>query len=560
MFRYEPKSYIDGRDFGPEVRLGWDSLGLLLWADVTDDAGVTAPDTQLYMGDCVELFVGRERGAENYTHVIFAPGGKRRGRISHFHFHRTALPPDAETPVRLAADRNKTGYRLEVHIPWQTLAIDKPESGEFALQVQVVDADPGEKPLRMPWFPRMDTYTNPKSMFCARLVDSTTMATIVGARPRRDTLSRLGLELHAPSRLCGKAVTAHVGNNTVGRAKLNKAYGKCGGNLLFFKPVALGSVVRFTVGGDTVGYYVLTDTLVGRDLKESERTFTGEPLWPDSIPDRIIRHTVPETLWNRGWRANRAGLNRAVKNVQAPQMVWYVPEKDQPRTDVAVLIVPGGGLSKIAFENLGIETARALNRYGITAAVVKYRTLPLGRDIDSTMFQAILADCKRAVRILRHRAPHLGVDRQKIGVMGGSAGGSLVTALALDPTGGEGNKPDAVDSVDCRPNFICNLYGHGPYRTELLESFPPTFIAHAVDDPTVDPLASVSFVRDLIKAGVTAEAHFYSKGGHGFAIDPPGASVSIWLESFVAWLHDLGVLSGMRIGDMACPPSHDTKL
>ncbi|MCB1233386.1 MAG: alpha/beta hydrolase, partial [Verrucomicrobiae bacterium] len=174
----------------------------------------------------------------------------------------------------------------------------------------------------------------------------------------------------------------------------------------------------------------------------------------------------------------------------------------------AVIIAPGGGYHHLAIDKEGHDIAKWLSSIGVTGIVLKYR-LPRTEGDVYTM-QTPLDDMRQALRMVRGHAKEWALDRDKIGVMGFSAGGDLAArASTLIPD-------DEADLL--APNFtILGYLGGGGKDVRVHAKTPPAFLVHAADD-RVDPLGSVRYFTALEQAGIPAELHIYSEGGHGFGI------------------------------------------
>jgi len=167
-------------------------------------------------------------------------------------------------------------------------------------------------------------------------------------------------------------------------------------------------------------------------------------------------------------------------NVMEPEIVPFMVPEDQPnRTDMAVVVAPGGGHVHLAWEPSGVGPAEWLNSIGVSAFVVKYR-------VPDSTGQLQLMDLQRAMSLIRSTAVEYGVNASRIGFMGSSASGKLALQLA---TGDERSyaRIDEVDDVSYKPDFLIAMFpGESEFVTpELAAKLPPMFLAHAKDDPCV---------------------------------------------------------------------------
>jgi len=253
-------------------------------------------------------------------------------------------------------------------------------------------------------------------------------------------------------------------------------------------------------------------------------------LWPDGAPGSERRHGEVETV-----------RDVYISNVHDPSLTVL---RADPRhaNGAAVVVAPGGGHRMLVFQNEGMVAAKALNRIGVTAFVLKYR---LARDGDAgyTIEGHAAADLRRALRWVRAHAREYGVDPQRLGAMGFSAGGELVTLVADHPQP-VASKGDAIDAIDARPDFQVLVYP-GPLGVPVLEAknAPPAFlVAGSRDECCMAP--TLALYQQLVAAGVSAELHLYADTGHAFNMGQRGERVSLqhWPDRLADWLADGGWL------------------
>ncbi|MBN2288035.1 MAG: alpha/beta hydrolase [Candidatus Glassbacteria bacterium] len=272
------------------------------------------------------------------------------------------------------------------------------------------------------------------------------------------------------------------------------------------------------------------------------------PIWPDGLPDNAIVHTQPESTENRERNRNEFGFNRAVFNVSHPTFqVFKAPESETPAP--AVLIFPGGGFSHLAIDKEGKDVARFLNSVGVTGVVVKYRTRP--EEIDNHSGQAyteamsaIMSDGRRTVQIVRQRASEWGIDPNKIGVMGFSAGGRMAVTISTAYDTAQADSDDPVLRVSSRPDFAGLVYPGIPddIYSSITADTPPMFLVCGGEDETTPPAKDVLLFQALRKADVKAEIHIYTRGWHGFGLGLPGDTFASWPELFATWLREIDML------------------
>lgn len=257
-------------------------------------------------------------------------------------------------------------------------------------------------------------------------------------------------------------------------------------------------------------------------------------LWPDGSPNSNGLKASDEIVGDQSF----------IMKVGAP--VLYVFSAQNP-TGPAVVMLPGGAYLGVAMAHEGTDMADWFNAQGITYAVLKYR-MPCGnRDVP-------MSDAEEAMRIMRKHATEWGIDKNKVGVMGASAGGHLATTLATH-----------YSSDETRPDFqllfypvvsMMDEFTHNESRVSLLgENFtsvdiekysnelqvdkntPKAFIMLSADDEAVVPANSIRYFESLIAAGVKGSSmHIYPIGGHGWGFRDSFIYKPDWTAELRDWL------------------------
>jgi acetyl esterase/lipase len=258
-------------------------------------------------------------------------------------------------------------------------------------------------------------------------------------------------------------------------------------------------------------------------------------IWPHGAPGAEARVHEPEVV-----------ENTYVRSVHNPNLTVF--RADPARANgAAVVIAPGGGHRMLVFVNEGIMPAKRLNQFGITVFVLKYR---LAREAGSTysIEGDAAADARRAVRWVRAYAADYGVDPHRVGLMGFSAGGELVSMVADNPEPARGWKLDAVDQQSARPDFQILVYP-GPLGVpgKAVAGAPPAFITAGALDTCCEP-PSMALFNQLREAKVPAELHIFASTDHGFNVAMHNDRVSIqhWPDRLFDWLSDEGWLVARR--------------
>jgi acetyl esterase/lipase len=249
-----------------------------------------------------------------------------------------------------------------------------------------------------------------------------------------------------------------------------------------------------------------------------------------------------------------------------PTLTIYVPAPEKA-TGAAVVICPGGGYGALAMDHEGHQIGQWLNSFGVAGFIVKYRHRNSGAGYGHP---APLQDAQRALRTVRSRAKEWGVDPNRIGILGFSAGGHLASSAATHFHESFYDAKDQIDRVSCRPDFAVliypviafgepfthmgsqkNLLGAeaDPALVEKMSSekqvtpqTPPTFLLSTWEDTAVPAENSIAFYLALRKAKVPAEMHIFLKGPHGFGLGKDRGAVSAWPMLCQKWMEESGFL------------------
>ena len=269
-------------------------------------------------------------------------------------------------------------------------------------------------------------------------------------------------------------------------------------------------------------------------------------VWPGAAPGAPV-HPPAETDTTTSKDTLIAGRPLVrLGNVSSPTLTLYAPKAKN--TGAAVVVFPGGGYNILAIDLEGTEVCDWLNSAGVTCFVLKYRVPNTGPYPKSP---AALQDAQRALSLIRQHASEWGVDPNRIGVLGFSAGAHLAAALSTHFNQRLYSPIDAADQVSCRPDFAVIVYpgylalsdNNFAPNPDIVptEKTPPQFIVQAEDDPVHVENATVYFMA-LKNAKVPAELHIYAQGGHGYGLRRTELPVTTWPESVETWLRTIKVL------------------
>lgn len=248
-----------------------------------------------------------------------------------------------------------------------------------------------------------------------------------------------------------------------------------------------------------------------------------------------------------------------------PTLTFHPAQADRAN-GAAVVVCPGGGYGGLAAHEAE-PVAEWLNSMGVHAFILRYRLGPRYHH------PAMINDASRAVRFVRSNSQKWGIDPERIGIMGFSAGGHLASTSATHFDAGNPNAQDPIERVSSRPSLAIlvypvitmtepfthkgsrqNLLGEHP-APELIELLsnekhvtpqtPPIFIVHGHNDAAVPIENALQLVEACRKNGVPCEAHLYEHGIHGFGLSPmrpKGGAVSLWPQQCALWLEERGFL------------------
>ncbi len=280
--------------------------------------------------------------------------------------------------------------------------------------------------------------------------------------------------------------------------------------------------------------------------QEPPKTPIEAPAEPNAIPlgtGGVEGQTAKET-WYKQWG------DPFVRNVSRATLTPFLPERSKAN-GAAVIVAPGGGFRILSMGNEGWEVAQALNKHGVAAFVLKYRLqrtvedwaefdkgnpltaptpgAPPGPPNFAELMKLPLEDATAAFKMVRARAKEWGIDPNRVGMIGFSAGAGTTMAATLQ-------------STENKPAFIAPIYG-SLRAVEVPADAPPMFVALAADDPLFGK-SDFGLISAWQKAGRPVEFHLYQNGGHGFGLGNPNRTSTGWFPQFMLWLEVNGLLKG----------------
>ena len=265
-------------------------------------------------------------------------------------------------------------------------------------------------------------------------------------------------------------------------------------------------------------------------------------LWPNGAPGEIGNIDAEGVADPRGEKP----VKRLI-NVSAPTLTLFraTPEKD---TGATVIVCPGGGYNILAYDLEGTEVIEWLNSIGVNGVLLKYR-VPRRKGLEK--HTAPLQDAQRAIGMVRHRAEGWGLDPNRIGILGFSAGGHLSAMASNHFKTRTYPRVDGNDDVSSRPDFTVLIYtAYLTHPNDILKlspelnvtnETPPCLLIQTQDDG-VKVESSIVYYLACKQANVPVEMHLYPTGGHGYGLRPTEHLVSSWPKRCEEWMRSSDLL------------------
>jgi acetyl esterase/lipase len=227
----------------------------------------------------------------------------------------------------------------------------------------------------------------------------------------------------------------------------------------------------------------------------------------------------------------------------------------------SLIVAPGGAFRFLTMDKEGYDMAHWLTQLGVTAFVLRYRVAHMPEnDADMLAFMQNLMnvlplqsrteenppvgdeateevrtwaeeDGRQAIRFVRQHATEWGLDPNRIGIAGFSAGGGIVMGAVMQ------------HDAQSKPDFAAGIYPGYRTATPVPADAPPLFIAIADDDILVAPISAARLYEAWHKAGKPVELHIFARGYHGFGMKKQNLSTDSWIDLFKNWLAAQGYLS-----------------
>lgn len=254
------------------------------------------------------------------------------------------------------------------------------------------------------------------------------------------------------------------------------------------------------------------------------------PLWDGTAPGSE-GHTSPLRM---EWQNYKTTWYATITNINFPAIIPFLPPADKA-TGVALVVCPGGGHRNLAMSHEGYAVGEWCASHGIAAFVLEYRLARTPNSPYSVKVHSVM-DAQRAIRTVRSRAKEWHVDPSKVGIIGFSAGGEVAALAATEFEHPVKGTSDAIDALDCRPDFQALIYPGLPKELPSIPArTPPVFFCAAHEDEGhITPM--VQYYSKLVEAGVSTELHIYSTGNHGFGIRAIEAPEYSWTGLLNTWI------------------------
>lgn len=273
-------------------------------------------------------------------------------------------------------------------------------------------------------------------------------------------------------------------------------------------------------------------------MQPSETTFR---LYGDGVPGGTPSSVQEREIYDPSMES------RIAFNVTDPTLTVIAPDPSLAN-GTAMVVCPGGAFHMLVIDHEGYHVARWLAAHGITSFILKYRLAECKTEDPRMEWRAkpreefektvgivvkqAHADGSAAMTYVRQNADQYGIDPNRIGIIGFSAGGTVAASVAMTYT------------PETRPDFAAPIYlGYNAVvQNGVPADAPPLFVSAATDDELVPVSNSIRIYNDWVAAGRSAEMHLYAGGEHGFAMRVRNLPCDSWTDRFTEWLEQQGML------------------
>ena len=256
-------------------------------------------------------------------------------------------------------------------------------------------------------------------------------------------------------------------------------------------------------------------------------------------------------------------IDRSISDTVIPTLTVHLP-KHSSKPVTAVIIVPGGGLTRAVIDKEGNDLARVLAESGMAGIVLEFRNAQTTTTFNG--MDIMEADIRRAIRVTRFHASKWNIASNRIGTFGFSAGGIVAVTPYIHPVGEDPDDQDRINRLSSEVAFFAGaypllsmqtevagpryqklLFGETPTKEQLdnysaelhlKKGMPPIFLAHALDDQGVLAENSLRMEDAARKAGIRVQTFFRDSGGHGYGIRDLGQPINKWVSQFKIWIQE----------------------
>ncbi|TCJ36994.1 alpha/beta hydrolase [Parafrankia sp. BMG5.11] len=320
------------------------------------------------------------------------------------------------------------------------------------------------------------------------------------------------------------------------------------------RDISLRMVAQYAPAILTAEKMALIDAALAADPAAVATEKARAPARPRDAREALSLQTIP--LW-----PGKAPGSLGDRPMDMPTLTIVKPD-EAPSFGSAVVVAPGGGYVGLATGMEGRQVADWFAANGVTAFILSYRLLSSGYGHPTQ-----LTDAERALRWVRSHASEYGIDPNRIGMIGFSAGGHLTAMASTQFDAGNPSSDDPVEQASSRPDFAVLGYAaidlpsnrwqsngfipkHAAPETRaqvaparnVRADTPPTFLVHTTTDELVPATNATLYYDALVKAGVPAELHIFANGRHGLGLGQSEDALSAWPMLLRNWLKDRGII------------------